>query len=179
MTFRALLLTVCMSLGLMSAASHAHQLKEAFTTVLFNDRTSNIEVSHRFYLHDAEHAMVDILGKNTDLLSDKQSQADFAQYIQQQFRLLDQHKTLLALGEVGFEVEGKFFWVYQEIEQPQGLTSVFVKMRALQDVWPGQVNQINVEYTNSALMEKKVRSVRVTEEDDWQELVIDRAPGND
>ena len=40
----------------------AHQQKIAITTVLFNPRTENIEIMHRFNLHDAEHA---VLGRAT------------------------------------------------------------------------------------------------------------------
>lgn len=40
-----------------SAQLQAHQIKAAITTVLFNQRTENIEVMHRFNLHDAEHAV--------------------------------------------------------------------------------------------------------------------------
>ena len=159
---------------LMANNALAHQQKEAYSTILFNDRNGNIEVSHRFYIHDAEHAIVKLLNKNADLIGDSKSQTDFAQYIQSKFRLLDNNKNLLPLGSVGFEIDGKFFWVYQEIKQPQNLSSVYIKMGALQDVWPGQVNQINVEYTDIEAKSKKSRSVRIKEDDDWQNIIIDR-----
>ncbi|NMP14894.1 DUF6702 family protein [Thalassotalea sp. Y01] len=159
---------------MMSTVVSAHQQKEAYSSILFNERTNNIEVSHRFYLHDAEHAIADILGSNSDLLSDLASQQNFATYIQKQFRLLDQSKNPLALGSVGFEVEGKYFWVYQEIAQPENLSAIYIKMRALQDVWPGQINQINVEYSDQPTNGNKVRSVRVSEDDDWQRIEIER-----
>jgi hypothetical protein len=36
----------------------AHQQKAAETTVLFNKRSGQLEVSHRFYMHDTEHAVL-------------------------------------------------------------------------------------------------------------------------
>ncbi|KGJ89484.1 hypothetical protein ND16A_2377 [Thalassotalea sp. ND16A] len=169
----------CLILALMvSSNAVAHQQKEAYSTILFNDHSGNIEVSHRFYLHDAEHALVKLFNKHADLIASEQTQIEFAEYIQSKFRLLDDKQQLLPLGSVGFEVEGKFFWVYQEIKQPQQLTAVYIKMAALQDVWPGQVNQINVEHTFKDSSQqnglgKKARSVRINEDDDWQKIIID------
>ncbi|WP_371373325.1 DUF6702 family protein [Thalassotalea aquiviva] len=152
---------------LTSSMVFAHQQKEAYTTVLFNDRTGNIEVSHRFYLHDAEHALGKTLKKQGDLYASRETQQDFANYIQQQFRLADDKQRLLPLGSVGFEVEGKFFWVYQEIAKPDHINGVYIQMRALQDVWPGQINQINVDHGG------KTRSVRLSINDTWQKISID------
>lgn len=167
------LFTIGISLLLMlSSIASAHQQKEAFTTVLFNDRSGNIEVSHRFYIHDAEHALVELFNANADLMGSEQTQQQFAQYIQNQFRLLDDQKKLLPLGSVGYEVEGKFFWVYQEIQQPQSINAVYVKMAALQDVWPGQINQINVEHNDIVEKSKKSRSVRISENEDWQKISV-------
>lgn len=55
----ALLLMVCQAVS-------AHQIKAAITTVLFNPRTENIEVMHRFNLHDAEHAVKALFDKRAD-----------------------------------------------------------------------------------------------------------------
>lgn len=162
--FHLLFITITL---LMSSLVAAHQQKEAYTTVLFNNNTGNIEVSHRFYIHDAEHALGRILKKHTDIIKSDETQKDFANYIQQQFRLGDENKQLLELGSVGYEIEGKFFWVYQEIKQPKTIKSVYIQMRALQEVWPGQINQINVE------RDGKTRSVRLSDDDDWQKLTID------
>ena len=159
-----LLITIAL---MMSCIANAHQQKEAYSTVLFNDNTGNIEVSHRFYIHDAEHALGHLLKKHADIIGSKETQQDFAQYIQKQFRLADENQQLLPLGSVGYEVEGKFFWVYQEIKQPKTIKAVYLQMRALQDVWPGQINQINVERNG------ETNSVRLSEDDDWKKLSID------
>lgn len=160
--FSIFILMVCV----FATNAEAHQQKEAYSTVLFNKRTDNIEVSHRFYIHDAEHALARILNKHTDIMSNTETQQEFANYIQAQFRLANQDKELLELGSVGYEVEGKFFWVYQEIKNPNSISAVYLKMTALQEVWPGQINHINVEH------EGKTRSVRLGFEDEWQKISI-------
>ncbi|WP_394175101.1 DUF6702 family protein [Thalassotalea litorea] len=153
-------------MAIISFHSAAHQQKEAYTTVLFNERTANLEVSHRFYIHDTEHALAHLFKGKADIISDQQTQQRFADYIQQKFRLLNQDKQLLELGSVGFEVEGKFFWVYQEIPQPENLEALYIQMQALQEVWPAQINQVNVERNG------KTKAVRINNEDEWLKLPV-------
>ncbi|NMH60700.1 hypothetical protein HCJ96_11750 [Alteromonas sp. MYP5] len=123
----------------------AHQIKAAISTVLFNPRTENIEIMHRFNLHDAEHAVKTLFDKQSDILKDAQTQQRFAEYAAQRFSLFDSKDQSLALKLVGFEVEGKHFWVYQETEQPPSLEGLRVRHDALRDLWPAQINTINVE----------------------------------
>jgi hypothetical protein len=49
---------------------------------------------------------------------------------------------------VGVELDGKFFWVYQETaitSVPNQLDNMTIRHDALRDIWPEQVNTINVE----------------------------------
>ena len=48
--------------------SAAHQQKTAVTRILFNDSTGNIEVMHRFFIHDAEHAAGVVFGGSQNLM---------------------------------------------------------------------------------------------------------------
>lgn len=135
----ALLLVFC------SFFANAHQQKAAITTVLFNPRTHNIEVMHRFNLHDAEHAVKAILDKSADILDSDKTQREFAEYVAKRFALLDSEGNPIALKQVGYETAGKFFWVYQETEQPPKLEGLKIRHDALRDLWPKQVNTLNVE----------------------------------
>ncbi|GGW91408.1 DUF6702 family protein [Alteromonas halophila] len=130
---------------LFTHVSHAHQIKAAITTVLFNPRTENIEIMHRFNLHDAEHAVKALFDKSADIIADKQTQQAFADYVARHFVLLNSDKQPLPLKPVGFETEGKFFWVYQETAQPPELAGLKIRHDALRDLWPTQVNTLNVE----------------------------------
>lgn len=139
------LLLVTTAFSLLSSAVQAHQIKAAITTVLFNPRTENIEVMHRFNLHDAEHAVKALFNKNADIMDDESTQIDFANYVAKHFALLNNEEKALDLSLVGFEVEGKHFWVYQETAQPPALEGLKIRHDALRDLWPSQVNTINVE----------------------------------
>ena len=140
----------------------AHQQKEAYTTVFFNDRTGNLEISHRFYIHDAEHALANEIKANADLHNDEETQKLFTHYVSENFSIKDSENVLLSLKIVGSEVEGKYFWVYQETPITASMYKFKVSMSALQDVWPEQVNQINFE------LKKDVRSVRLNKNDGWK-----------
>jgi len=131
-------------MAISSQVTLAHQQKEAYTTVLFNQRSGMLEVSHRFYIHDAEHALAKATDEDIDLTVDKESQQRFSDYLLSHFSLTVTDQ-LLDLSAIGFEVEGKYFWVYQEIAMPQNVNSLKVSMTALQEVWPSQVNHVNVE----------------------------------
>ena len=141
------LLTACMVIGAVtvSTSAKAHQIKAAITTVLFNARTENIEVMHRFNLHDAEHAVKALFDKHADIMDDSDTQQKFADYVAQHFAILDANGEVLKLADVGFEVEGKHFWVYQETAEPPTLVGLQIRHNALRDLWPKQVNTLNVE----------------------------------
>lgn len=123
----------------------AHELKAALTSVLFNTRTNNIEVSHRFYLHDAEHAVKAIFGNKADIIGSEATQKQFAEYVNSRFAMANEKGEILPLKAVGFEVERRFFWVYQETEQPTVLQNLTIAHNALRDLWPDQINSINIE----------------------------------
>ena len=59
--------------------------------------------------------------------------------------MFDSDGQLLPLKMVGVELDGKFFWVYQETTQPTTLDNMTIRHDALRDLWPEQVNTINVE----------------------------------
>lgn len=132
-------------LTLFSSSLFAHQQKLALTEVLFNQRTGNIEVMHRFNMHDSEHAVKELFDKHADILDDEKTQQQFADYVVEHFTILDAQNQPLKLNFVGFEVEGKYFWVYQETATPPVLSGLKIQHNALRDIWPKQVNTLNVE----------------------------------
>jgi len=123
----------------------AHQQKAAETTVLFNKRTGQLEVSHRFYIHDTEHAVQSLFDKNADIIDSSKTQQQFANYVAKQFLVHTLADATLPLTSVGYEVEGKFFWVYQETIIPKDLDGVKLFNGALRDLWPTQINMVNIE----------------------------------
>jgi len=139
----------------------AHQQKAAETTVLFNKRSGKLEVSHRFYMHDTEHAVQLLFDKNADIIDSEKTQQQFANYVAKQFLARTLSGEALPLTNVGYEVEGKFFWVYQEMVIPSKLNGVKLFNGALRELWPTQINMVNIEGKG------EVRTLYFSESEDW------------
>ncbi|MEM1247543.1 MAG: DUF6702 family protein [Acidobacteriota bacterium] len=142
----------------------AHQLKESMTRVLFNARSGNIEVMHRFLLHDAEHATSKLFPGEADLLKNAADRDRFGQYARERFSLVDQDGRALDLSPVGTEIDGAYLWVYSETPIPKALTAITISHEALRDVWPEQVNRVNVERgetVQSATFDKSQRATTI------------------
>jgi len=130
-------------------ASYAHQQKAAVTRILFNPNSGNIEVMHRFFVHDAEHAATLIFGQRQTLVESEESRQLFSSYVMNRFAIdamfADGSSEALDLQYVGEEIDGQFLWVYQEIPQIDGVTAMTIVNLALRDVWPDQSNLVNIE----------------------------------
>ncbi|WP_254303990.1 DUF6702 family protein [Shewanella sp. VB17] len=152
---------------LMSVASaFAHQQKLAVTTLLFNNRSGLLEVTHKFYLHDAEHAVKDLFSPSANIVSDKLTQTTFIHYVEGQFSVKDLKGKDIALSSVGSEIDGRYFWVYQEVTIPKAIEGIQVSNGALRDLWPSQVNLVNVEGKGA------LQSLLFEGESDWLTLVL-------
>lgn len=137
-------LVVMMLLGAFSAPGFTHQIKSAISTVLFNVNSQRLEVMHRFYLHDAEHAVALLGHKGADIVSNTATQQAFADYVTKHFAMSVNGKPV-PMAAVGHEIDGKFLWVYQDTEMPDAVEAIQMQHSALQDIWPDQVNTVNVE----------------------------------
>ena len=145
MRFRSRFSTLLLATLILVTPLPAHQQKESLTRVLFNPRTGNIEVMHRFLLHDAEHASRELFGGEADLLGSAADRDRFESYAHARFSLIDQDGDAITLVSVGNEIDGRYLWVYAEAPIPGGLTALTLSHDALRDVWPEQVNLVNVE----------------------------------
>lgn len=123
----------------------AHQKKEAVTEILFNTRSGNLEVMHRYLIHDAEHAVRQLVDSEADLIASEDAREAFAKYAVERFALLGDDGDTLNLHYVGQEVDNAFLWVYQEMEIPESLEGLGVVDNALRDIWPEQNNLVNIQ----------------------------------
>lgn len=130
---------------LLANNSWAHQQKMAITRVELNPRSNMLEVMHRFVVHDAEHAVSEIFGKGADIIASTDTQAQFAQYVAERFGIYLPDNTALELTLVGYELDGKHFWVYQETKNPSSLAGLKIVHNALRDIWHAQTNTVNVK----------------------------------
>ena len=133
--------------ALLGTASIAHEQKTALTDILYNERTGNLEIAHRFSLHDAEHALHKATERKADLTQSAEARADFAKYVAKRFALSFKNQKKLKLTLVGQELERGFLWVYQETRIPDPASApFFIVNTILQDAVQGQVNTVNVRY---------------------------------
>ena len=151
-------------LAALSCQVAAHEMKAALSKVLFNDRSGNIEVMHRFYVHDAEHGVKQLFDKGADLLNNAQTQQTFSQYVSEHFALTTLAGETITLSLVGGQLDGRFFWVYQEAPIPAELQGLRIKHNALQALWPAQVNTVNIEGRG------EVKSLSFDSKTGWQQL---------
>lgn len=161
---------ICFFIFLWSGVLNAHQLKEAYSTLKYNSNTNSLEIEHRFYVHDSEHALSKVFSKPVDLHKDAESKALFEQYILSHFSLWI-NDELIQPDTVGSDVERKYFWVYQEVPLSKdfpatAIETMTLEMTALQDVWKKQLNYINVELND------KTQSVRLSFEKPKQTIAI-------
>jgi len=139
------LILTLLGAGALLVPASAHQQKAALTQILFNPRTDTIEIVHRFYLHDAEQAVLQLFGVGADIHDNQETRFQMARYTVGAFSLWDENNSPIELGLVGFEIEGSFFYVYQESENKQNPSSLTIRNSALRDIWPDQMNTVNVE----------------------------------
>ena len=157
-----ILQTMMVLLALASSTVFAHQLRTASTTVAYNPRSETIEVMHRFFLHDAEHAVKQLFDAKADIHSNTATQQQFADYVVGNFKLSSLSGESLQLQLVGFDIDGRDFWVYQEVARPSTLSGFMIRQPVLQELWPSQRNLVNVEGFSEAL-----QSVTFSRDDNW------------
>lgn len=145
----------------------AHQKKEAITEILFNTRSGNLEVMHRYLMHDAEHAVRVLLNPDADIIASTATQEAFARYATERFALLGDDGDTLKLQFVGQEVDGVFLWVYQEMPLPAELHTLGVVDNALRDIWPEQNNLVNIT------RDGKIQSLNFNGNTEWLSVDFD------
>jgi hypothetical protein len=130
-------------------AVFAHQQKMRSPEFCSMRIPGNIEVMHRFFIHDAEHAAGVIFGERQTLAESSESRQLFSSYVMNRFSVevtySDGSREELALNYVGEEIDGQFLWVYQEIPVVENVASMTIVNMALRDVWSDQSNLVNIE----------------------------------
>lgn len=138
-------LIIGVALWLGSGLATAHQQRVAITDIEINDANGTIDIVHSFILHDAEAALAEAKGVRADLLTDTTARETFADYVAGQFALSGtEPMTILNLSLIGSEIEDGRVWVYQQTAIPSRNNTLIVSQAALRDIWPDQVNTVNV-----------------------------------
>lgn len=151
----------------------AHQQKAAVTTISIDQTAQLLQVTHRVYIHDAEHILKQVIMNKkfsrSDLQLDTKAQKALGEYVSQQFALRRHANKTIKLNYLGQEVEGKFLWVYQEIPITETMSDLSIKHDVFRKVWPSQRNLVNVE------QQGELRSLEFSGADEWQSVRFEKS----
>jgi len=129
---------------LLPLAATAHRAKGSLTTIRHNEASGMIEVVHRIHRHDAELGIGELLGEPRMSVDSTRAQGEIALYAESHFAIINGDGGELAFELVGAEVAGDYVLVYQE-RKGQLPPRIAVRDDILRDVYPTQINQVNIE----------------------------------
>lgn len=153
---------VCTFFGLVMLPAQAHQKNHALTTIIAKPANQGLEVMHRFYIHDIEFVVKKHHKNTTDFTHDNNAQQFFVQHVIDTFNLRFNNKEPLLLSNIGYEIEGKFFWVYQEVNRPVDITQLEIRYATLTDMFPEQQNLVNMD------VDGKTKSISFDKDSNWK-----------
>ena len=143
----------------------------SLSTVKTNAATGNVEIIHRLHNHDAELGIMAVLKDRSLTMDQLVGRAQLALYVEDRFTLAasdgDEIGAPLDLELLGAELDGEYVLVYQELKGHLP-AQVAVRDDILRDVFPEQVNQVNVAAGG------EVRSLTFRGDDRWHIANIER-----
>ena len=154
---RRMLLGVLL-LGIAVSAA-AHREPGSLTTIKWNASSGKTEIVHRLHSHDAELGVGRVLGIADLSVLDLEGRATIALYVEARFRIAADQEDI-ELDLIGAELASDYVLVYQEYSAKLP-AQIRVHDSILRDVYPAQVNQVNIEDGDT------VHSLVFTAGDDW------------
>lgn len=147
-----------LTLGIAVSAA-AHREPGSLTTIQWNASSGRTEIVHRLHSHDAELGVGEVMGIADLSVLDLEGRAIIALYVEARFRIAADEEDI-ELDLIGAELAGDYLLVYQEhsAELP---VQIRVRDSILRDVYPAQVNQVNIEDGDT------VHSLVFSADDDW------------
>lgn len=129
-------------LALASSPTSAHRIEAALSVVEVNPSSGVLEITHRLYAHDLEHAL-DLGAVGAGYFETPDGLAAIKAYCERQFFIGDEAGRALRLQFVGAELSGDLLYVYFEAGRYGG-KALMLDSNLLQDFTQAQVNQINL-----------------------------------
>jgi hypothetical protein len=135
------------------------------TTIKRSPTSGAVEIIHRLHTHDAELGLNTLLDQRIVSLDTLEGRARFALYVESRFVVASVADgnvgAPLALELIGAELDGQYLLVYQELRGDFPAT-VAVRSDILRDVFPEQVNQVNIAVGGD------VRTLMFRDDDTWR-----------
>lgn len=127
----------------------AHRQKQALTTVRWNAKTNLLQVTHDLHAHDAEQALARLGLIDSPDLTNLRARASLALYTQKHFKLRGLDGEIIPLTILGAETDTTYAHVYLEAELVSAPDGLLILNTLLQDVFPDQINQVNVSLSDT------------------------------
>ena len=125
-------------------AAEAHRKHVTWTTITWNERTSNLEITHRLHAHDAQTYLDNNAGSEPSI-ADLRVRAQVALYVADHFRIAVKSNSPASVNLLGAELEDPYLMVYQEITLSDPPTGLDVHADILMAQFPDQVNMVNID----------------------------------
>jgi len=145
-------------LGIALSAA-AHREPGSLTTIKWNAASEKTEITHRLHSHDAELGVGQVLGIADLSVLNLEGRANIALYVEARFRIAVGDEDI-QLELIGAELAGDYVLVYQE-HSAEFPAQIRVHDSILRDVYPAQINQVNIEDGDTA------HSLVFSADDDW------------
>ena len=156
----------CFWLGLAALATAtyapAHRAPGSLTSIEWNAQSGKTEIVHRLHSHDAELGVGEITGVGDLSVLTLEGRATIALYVEERFAIASGGKRL-SLDLLGAELVADHLLIYQE--RPGQLPeSIRVRDDILRDVFPAQINQVNIARNGV------IRTLAFTGDDTWHDF---------
>ena len=132
----------------LALSARAHRAKAALTLVTWNRSAGVLEIDHALHAHDAEIALAQVGGVSAPDLSRLEDRARLALYVEERFALTIPGGAPMPLKLLGAELDGDTIHVYQEVPLNAVPPRLLVRNMILRDVFPVQINQVNIDRGN-------------------------------
>jgi len=156
---------LCAATLCVAAFAYADRQPGSLSTIKVGASSGNIEIIHRLHSHDAELGIMTVMNDLSLSIDHLEGQAQLALYVETRFAVAavdgDVIGAPLALDLIGAEVDGDYVLVYQEFAGALP-PNVAVRNDILRDVFPEQVNHVNIAVNQS------VHSLTFKDKDAWQ-----------
>ncbi|WP_374763334.1 DUF6702 family protein [Yunchengibacter salinarum] len=128
-----------------AAPARAHRSQTAFTVMQWSPDSGTWQIMHEVHLHDAQEVLDRIDGDRDLLVAEVEGRARLLLHVADRFKLARDGQAL-SLTPIGGEIMGDHLVLYQETDRLDGPgTRMSVQNDIFRDVFPDQVNQVNIE----------------------------------
>ncbi len=133
------LIVITLLVCLFGKPALAHKLNAAETSISYNQRTKNLEIVHRFFMHDVNHLIQAYYKNKTDKPLEGVDETLFTDYIIEntKLNLIDKNGEKLTYSYIGSEQDGKHYFIYQEVSSNlvKPLAEVEIDVTTMQNKW--------------------------------------------